>query len=559
MTIFARARRLVVLGTALLLAIPMAVDAFTVNDPIAIVSEDREAAARLHQSLQRRFRNIVVYDSLAAARARFEADGDLEIAILLTSSRDRSTATAYGASLPTCHVTVTAEILRLPAAKLEISRSAGGKGPDCGAALAAADARLADQVIRSLEEYRRHGAPEVRDFLWLELADAWSDAELASLRAQLLKIPGIRGIDPNSESRILKVEVYRDARALAREMDQLAAVRVTRISGNRATLGLVTSSAVADQVPLQPIGGAPANPSLVPASGTSSLPLAEIPHTRGRKWALVVGVSSFYDQAIPRLAFPDRDAESFATVLKDPGVGRFASGDVVLLLNNDATTRRIKKELDDLARKTQPGDLFVFFFSSHASSGQHDTAGDAYLVTHDTEISNLYATGLPMRELVDALSQRIRARTVVSFLDACHTGQIVQRSGGIFTGAKAVNGPPSAAPRLSWTQEWKALSKPATGRKSPSSQPTDAKKLVFISSSDGAQPSWESEQLGHGYFTYFLMEALTKSQGQITVGALFDFLKVEVKQAALAERGVLQEPRMFFNQDANIRVGYSVD
>ncbi len=555
MTTCDHARRFMVFAAALLLANPTAVDAFTVNDPIALISEDREAASRLHKSLQRRFRNIVVYDSLTAARARFDASGDLEIAILVTSSRDRSTATAYGASLPTCHVTLTAEVLRFPAAKLEISSSADGKGPDCGAALATADARLADQLIRGLEEYRRHGAPEVRDFLWLELADVWPDAEVASLHTQLLKIPGIRGIDPGSDARLLKVEIYRDPQALARDMDQLAAVKVTRLSGNRATLGLAASAAAVAQAPAlaaERIGGTPVDPLSVPS-------ITRIPQTRGRKWALVVGVSTFHDQAIPQLAFPDRDAESFATVLKDPGVGRFAPTDVVLLLNGDATTRRLKKELDDLARKTQPDDLFVFFFSSHASSGQHDTAGDAYLVTHDTEVSNLYATGMPMRELVDALSQRIRARTVVSFLDACHTGQIVQRSGDIFTGAKTVNVPPPSASKLSWTQEWKALAKPVSGRKSLSNQLTDAKKLVFISSSDGAQPSWESERLGHGYFTYYLMEALTRSQGQITVGALFDFLKVEVKQAALAERGVLQEPRMFFNQDADILVGYTVD
>jgi uncharacterized caspase-like protein len=79
--------------------------------------------------------------------------------------------------------------------------------------------------------------------------------------------------------------------------------------------------------------------------------------------------------------------------------------------------------------------------------------------------------------------------------------------------------------------------------------------VIFISSSDGDQPSWESEALGHGFFTYYLMEALKQSQGQATVRSLFDFVKDEVRRAVLAEKGQLQEPRMFSSADADFAIG----
>lgn len=569
-------------GCVVLLALGLATAqptaAFTIHSRIALVADDAQVASLLHASLGRRFRNVAVRESLAQVEAEAGREGAAEVAIVVATSRERGVTEAYGSSLPVCHVMVTAQVLRLPGAVLELSRSAAGKGPDCAAALEQVESELADELLRSLEEYRRRGAAADKEYLWFELVDDWPDTELAKLRSELLAIPGIRRAAPESDAHLLKVEVYRDPRSLAREVDRLESVRVARLAGRRITLSAVGAAAAA-------FGGGGVGPAasslerrppaLPPriTSGVSRVPAREVRSrppagaaqslaAGGQRWALVVGISRFKDASIPTLTYPAKDASAFAGVLTHPAMGGFAPGNVVVVLDQHATTRRIKMELDYLARMTRPEDLFLFFVSTHAAPGEVDVAGDAYLVTHDTEKASLYATGFPMRELVDALSERIRAQTVVGFLDACYTGQVVNRRSDSFAGAKSLTyeAEPDDA-RLSWSQEWQALSSKSLGVAPAAvrgAAEVAGKRVVLISSSDGNQPSWESEILGHGFFTYYLMEALKRAQGPATARALFDYLKAEVKRAVLAEKGRVQEPRMFFTGDADFPIGFGV-
>lgn len=559
-----------------MLAISGLSQGFTIYSPIALIGEDPQVTSIVHQALKHRFKNIVIRDSLESARLEASQEGGPEIAILATSSRDSGAAAAYGVALPNCQVSLTVQILRLPSTELEISLSADGKGPDCAAAFAVASAGLSDPLIKSLEEYRRRGTVEVESQLWVELAGTWSSEGKSALGSRLAKIPGIRNVGQTASDERLVLAIYRQPEALARDMDRLDGVRVTRFSEQQVTLAPSTYSAKAELSNAEtdrPLRLPPKDKDVPPsADGSQAAPLSSSvgqAYTHGgRKWALVVGISEFADPAVPPLNFPDHDAEAFATVLKDPAIGRFAPENVVLLLNEEATTRRLKMELDHLARISRPEDLFLFYISTHAVPGQLDAAGDAYLVLHDTEKLNLYATGLPMRELVDALSHRIRARSIVSFLDACNTGQILKRTNAHFVGMKRLEyeatarvpgdlSPGDSLPgNLSWAREWKALTLPAITGPPAATDPSPTKKIVLISSSDGDQPSWESELLGHGFFTYYLIEILKEARGMANVGTLFNDLRQRVKHAVEAEKGVLQEPRMFFNQDVDIVVGY---
>jgi uncharacterized caspase-like protein len=65
---------------------------------------------------------------------------------------------------------------------------------------------------------------------------------------------------------------------------------------------------------------------------------------------------------------------------------------------------------------------------------------------------------------------------------------------------------------------------------------------VVISSSTANQASQESEQLGHGYFTYNLLRALSQSKGMQPVRELFDYLKTQVPAQVMAEKQARQTP-----------------
>jgi uncharacterized caspase-like protein len=230
------------------------------------------------------------------------------------------------------------------------------------------------------------------------------------------------------------------------------------------------------------------------------------------KWALVIGVSRFQDRRIPKLRYTGKDAQDFAAVLRDSAYGRFQPDHVHLVLDEEATTKKIKAELNWLARSAAPEDLVVIYLASHGSPRELDTAGLNYIVTNDTEVKpedNLFATALPMVELSDVVRSRIRARRTAIFLDTCHSGAAL--------GASSAS--PEALDRI----------RQGAGR-------------VIIASSQVNERSWESDTLQHGYFTYFLIQALKQDKGLAPIDKIYQYVKEQVSKRVAADAKQRQTP-----------------
>jgi len=85
-----------------------------------------------------------------------------------------------------------------------------------------------------------------------------------------------------------------------------------------------------------------------------------------------------------------------------------------------------------------------------------------------------------------------------------------------------------------------------------------AKDVILITSSDGAQRSWESDELKQGFFTYYLMEELRKSGGQAPVNQIFDGMKRKIAESVKREKQAEQEPMIFWNGRAEVVIGAPV-
>jgi hypothetical protein len=240
------------------------------------------------------------------------------------------------------------------------------------------------------------------------------------------------------------------------------------------------------------------------------------------KWALVVGISKFQDTHVPRLNYPSKDAQDFASLLKDPEIGRFKPENVHLVVDSDATTRKIKMELNWLARNAKPDDLVVVFLASHGSPRSRDIAGVNYIITSDTELGDpgkdpdsLFATALPMVDLSDIVRGRIRARRTTIFLDTCHSGAAAGNS--ITFGDGNASG--EALDRI----------RQGVGR-------------VIITSGTEKEKSWESQTFHNGYFTHYLIEALTRDKGLAPVDKVYAYVRDNVSQRVAAEVRAHQTP-----------------
>jgi len=241
------------------------------------------------------------------------------------------------------------------------------------------------------------------------------------------------------------------------------------------------------------------------------------------KWALVIGVGKFHDARLD-LQYTTKDARDFVAALTDANYGRFKRDHVRLLLDQDATTRNIKAELNLLARSAGRDDLVLIYLASHGSARESDVGGVNYVITYDTDVTDpdsLYATALPMVELVNVVRNRVRARRAVVLLDTCHSGGAIAEGARGFK-VSGVN--PSAA-----SEDTLNGLRQGNGR-------------AIIASSRVDESSYESAKLQNGYFTFYLIRALMQDQGRDPISKLYNNVKDSVSAKVLADLRTRQTP-----------------
>jgi len=255
------------------------------------------------------------------------------------------------------------------------------------------------------------------------------------------------------------------------------------------------------------------------------------------RWALVIGIGSFTDSHIAPLKYTASDAQSFQDALLDPKIGNFKADHVHSLLNDDATTKNIKMQLNWLARSAGPDDIVVVYVATHGSSRDLDTVGVNYIITHDTEIGanidpdSLYATALPMVDIANAIATRVKAQRAAIFLDTCYSGNAtVKDTRLIAPGIKNSAPSPQMLDHI----------KQGTGR------------MVFAASGT-EQESLESDTLQHGFFTYFLVQALRQQGGATPLSRIFDYTQQQVSQTVATQfkqYNLQQNPVMSRSEDS---------
>jgi uncharacterized caspase-like protein len=259
-----------------------------------------------------------------------------------------------------------------------------------------------------------------------------------------------------------------------------------------------------------------------------------------QKWALVIGISRFTDGKVPHLKYTTADANAFAAELQDPAIGRFPAQHVRVLTDEQATTRSIKEGLNWIARHAKPNDIVVVYVATHGTPRTADSAGGAnYLVTYDTEIYNaggfsedtMYATAYPMVELADAVATRMHALRTAVILDTCYSGGSTRASAN---SGSVADKPPS--------QEMLARMSQGTGR-------------LVLTASQADEESLESGELQHGYFTYYLLDALKNGKGMTPLSQVFAGVQQRVSQR-VAAGGMRQHPVMSrSSEDADFALG----
>ncbi len=254
-----------------------------------------------------------------------------------------------------------------------------------------------------------------------------------------------------------------------------------------------------------------------------------LPDKRAR-WAVAVGVSSYkYVPPQAQLRFAHRDAEDFARLLRSPEGGGFPASNIRLLTEESATVGAIRAAIHSwLPRSVGPNDVVYIFVAGHAVTAERN---ESYFVAHDSDPQNLHATALPFKELNDALTNKMKAASVVLFADACHAGGI------------------------GWTADPSA--KPAATQRSLEAMGANDRSFLKLLASRPSEQSFEDARWGggHGIFTYSLLTALGGAadrdrDGFVRVSELIDYVSTNVPKQTEAK----QNPRVAGNFDAAMPV-----
>ena len=223
-------------------------------------------------------------------------------------------------------------------------------------------------------------------------------------------------------------------------------------------------------------------------------------------YILSIGINKYLNENLS-LSYARPDARAFADLINGKADKLFNKIHSYTLFDGNATKDQILSTIDEISGMMKKEDVFIFFYAGHGSTDN----GIFYFIT--SEITGLYQDEKLSKALrVDELQERFKqlpALKQVVFVDACHSGSSIQ--------ALAMRG----------AAEEKALA-----------QLSRSSGVHVMASSDSQQESAEIKSLGHGVFTYVLLEALAgKADGapadsKITVYEVKSYIDDQVPEVS---------------------------
>jgi WD40 repeat protein len=236
---------------------------------------------------------------------------------------------------------------------------------------------------------------------------------------------------------------------------------------------------------------------------------------------IVIGINK-YKNPKHNLNYAIADATSFKEAIEKGGSTIFSKTNVVFINDENATKPTISAELEKIKTNASSKDVFIFYYAGH---GVMNDKKEFYLVPHD--VTQLYGAdgalaqkGLSANQLQE-YSKNIKAQKQLFILDACQSAAALEN-------VVAARG----------AAEEKAIAQLAR-----------ATGTHWLTASGSEQFASEFTQLGHGTFTYVLLEALSgkadTGDKKITVKEIDSYLQERVPEVTAKYKGTPQYPASY--------------
>ncbi len=263
-----------------------------------------------------------------------------------------------------------------------------------------------------------------------------------------------------------------------------------------------TNAVPANNKPVNNINGVP----VVPVDKNATMHL------------VVVGINAYQNKTMS-LNYALADATSFKEEVEKDAKSIITNIKTYFVTDNDADKKGITNALKEVQQNAKPQDVFIFYYAGHGVISNNEF----YLVPTDvSDLKNvkeeLINKGLPSK-MLQQYAIDIQAQKQLFILDAC-------QSAGAFEAMLSNDGN---------QQKSIAVVARSTG-------------THWIAASGAQQFANEFASLGHGAFTYVLLEALkgaALSNNMITVNNLKNYLQLTVPELMKKYHGTPQYPASY--------------
>lgn len=238
---------------------------------------------------------------------------------------------------------------------------------------------------------------------------------------------------------------------------------------------------------------------------------------------LVIGINQYLNPKY-QLNYALPDAKAVRDQLQNSSSALFESVEVKTLFEADATKAKITQAFQELSTQVREQDIFLFYYAGHGTMS--DVTQEFYIVPQD--VTQLYGNDAILNDKafsatdLKKMSVSINAQKQVFILDACHSAGAL--------GAAATRG---------------AAEERAIGQLARSTG------TFWLTAAGSDQFATEFEQLGHGVFTYSLLEILqgkdisSSADGTITIRELSSYVEQRVPELSQQYKGKPQYPSSF--------------
>ncbi|MTI21009.1 CHAT domain-containing protein [Fulvivirga sp. RKSG066] len=237
-------------------------------------------------------------------------------------------------------------------------------------------------------------------------------------------------------------------------------------------------------------------------------------------YLFTVGINEYKNTDL-NLNYAAADAQSIAKTLAQKSKKLFERVETISLSDQEATKENIMLKLSALSKVVKPQDVLVFYYAGHGSMVDNKfyfiPTENTRLYSQDKLDKNAIYAGNLQQKLKD-----IAALKQLLIIDACQSGGSVE-----------------------------LLATRGAGEEKALAQLSRSAGIHVLAAAGSEQFAVEFQELGHGLFTYVLLEALSgradgsPKDGKITIYELKSFIDDQVPEYSKKYKGKMQFPYTF--------------